>query len=402
MKQRVNTLSKLVLIAFVGLTLSLLLSSFTGPRVEAQRRARSRTRATRPAAPAPMPMTFSHRRKEHQLACDKCHKFPSPNWKDVRKGGDAFADVTQQPEHASCLGCHQQQFFARERPAPRICAVCHVAVSPRDQTRLTFPNPPERFNATKQSQDFVSDFRINFPHDKHLEVVGEMLRGEPAGARFVTASFFAVQKPPEQEKTDPKSCGVCHQTYQPQGKSKDEYVTAPPKNLGESFWLKKGTFKTVPNHSTCFTCHSPDTGIAPAQTDCNACHKLAPQEPAHADFDPKFAAALGVTDGTILQRWRRRASAGAFRHESEMHADQSCTTCHDAAKMNTLDRKTMRVPVAACNVCHITATAADGGALNIEIDKRKANPAFQCTKCHITYGREPIPATHTKAVEAAK
>jgi hypothetical protein len=70
--------------------------------------------------------------------------------------------------------------------------------------------------------------------------------------------------------------------------------------------------------------------------------------------------------------------------------------------MNTLDRKTMRVPVAACNVCHITATAADGGALNIEIDKRKANPAFQCTKCHITYGREPIPATHTKAVEAAK
>jgi Cytochrome c7 and related cytochrome c len=382
MKPRSHTLSKLT-VALLVLLLPPLLFSIAYQRAEAQRRrgpARRRAPAASQAQPR-APLTFSHRLKEHQLACDKCHKFPSPNWKDARKGSDAFADATQQPEHASCLSCHQQQFFARERPAPRICSVCHVAVSPRDQTRLAFPNPPEKFNATKQAQGFVSDFRVGFPHDKHLEVVD------------------ASSAP---EKTDPKSCGVCHQLYQPQGKDKNEYVGTPPKDLGERFWLKKGTFRTIPNHSTCFTCHSQDSGIAPAPNDCNACHKLAPVEPARADFDPKLAAAMGVADGNIWQTWRRRDSSGTFRHEGGAHPDQSCTACHDTAKMNTLDRKTMRVPVESCNVCHITATAADGGALNIEADQRKAKPAFQCTKCHITYGREPMPATHTKAIEAAK
>jgi hypothetical protein len=382
MKRRANTPPKLAAIAVVGLLPLLLLFSVAGQRAEAQRRARPTRRAPAAApAQARAPMTFSHRRKEHQLACDKCHKFPSPNWKVARKGSDAFADVTQQPEHASCLSCHQQQFFARERPQPRICSVCHVGVTPRDQTRLAFPNPPEKFNATGQAQGFVSDFRVGFPHDKHLEVVD-------ASAA--------------QEKTDPKSCAVCHQLYQPQGKDKQEYATAPPKDLGERFWLKKGTFRTIPNHSTCFTCHSQDSGIAPAPNDCNACHKLAPAEPARADFDPKLAAAMGITDATALQTLRRRESSGTFRHEGGAHPDQSCTACHDVAKMNTLERKTMRVPVESCNVCHITATAADGGALNVEMEQRKASPAFQCTKCHITYGREPIPAAHVKAVEAAK
>jgi hypothetical protein len=405
MKRRANALPKLAAIALVGLLPLLLLFSVADQRAEAQRRARS-TRRRAPAAAqaqARAPVTFSHRRKEHQLACDKCHKFPTPNWKEARKGDAAFADVTQQPEHASCLGCHQQQFFARERPAPRICSVCHVAVSPRNQARLPFPNPPENFNATKQAQAFVSDFRVGFPHDKHLEVVGQLMT-EPisVGAQFVTASFHRARQAPAQEKTDPKSCGVCHQLYQPQGKDKEEYVTKPPKDLGERFWLKKGTFRTIPNHATCFTCHSQESGIAPAPNDCNACHKLASVEPARADFDQKLAAAAGIADATALQTLRGRDSSGTFRHEGGAHPDQSCTACHDAAKMNTLDRKTMRVPVEACNVCHITATAADGGVLNIEMDQRKASPAFQCTKCHITYGKEPVPATHVKAVEAAK
>jgi hypothetical protein len=32
----------------------------------------------------------------------------------------------------------------------------------------------------------------------------------------------------------------------PEGTSGDEYATKPPANLGEGFWLKKGTFKSVP------------------------------------------------------------------------------------------------------------------------------------------------------------
>src|SRR6185295_11893937 len=75
-----------------------------------------------------------------KLACNSCHKVPAKNWKDVRKGDAAFADVTDFPEHSTCLNCHREQFFARERPAPSICSNCHIAVTPRDTARWLFPS----------------------------------------------------------------------------------------------------------------------------------------------------------------------------------------------------------------------------------------------------------------------
>src|SRR5205807_2662796 len=85
---------------------------------------------------------FSHQTHvvTQKLACSSCHKVPSKNWKEMRKGDAAFADVTDFPEHSSCLNCHRQQFFARERPAPTICSNCHLAVTPRDTARWLFPS----------------------------------------------------------------------------------------------------------------------------------------------------------------------------------------------------------------------------------------------------------------------
>src|SRR5713226_452482 len=62
---------------------------------------------------------FSHQTHAvaQKLACNPCHKVPSKNWKEVRKGDAAFPDVSDFPEHATCLTCHREQFFARERPA---------------------------------------------------------------------------------------------------------------------------------------------------------------------------------------------------------------------------------------------------------------------------------------------
>jgi hypothetical protein len=399
MTDRAKRLPTLVRIACSCFLLSLTLSLLAWTSADAQRR----TRTQRSAPKAPARQEFAHSRREHQLACDKCHQFPSPNWKEARKADAAFPDVTRQPEHASCLNCHRKQFFARERPQPRICSVCHVAVTPRDQARIHFPNPPEAFDRTERARDFASDFQIGFPHDKHLEIVGGITAPghEPTGGvRFVTASFRpAIAKPQE---SDPKSCMVCHQTYQRQGKGETEYATEPPKDLGERFWLKKGTFKTAPNHATCFTCHSQDSGLAPAPNDCNACHKLVAAQVRTPDFDAKLAASMNIADGTIMRRWRTRYSSGTFPHEGGGHADLSCTTCHDAAKMNTLDAKSTRVSLESCAACHVTATTDDGGVLNFETDKRKTDTAFQCTKCHVTYGRELVPDTHTKALAAAK
>lgn len=343
-----------------------------------------RRTAAKPKAPAAKPNPdFPHNAKAHQIACSNCHKFPSPNWNKVRPEDQAFQDITDYPKHESCVGCHKQLFF-KGRP-PTVCSICHTNPGPRDSSRHPFPNPRELFDKSPKGQKAPdSDFAISFPHDKHVDVV----TGEG--------------NPPYKPAKGEESCWVCHSTYQPAGESPDEYVTKPPANLGDAFWLKKGTFKTTPiGHTVCFTCHSMDSGLTPTPQDCNTCHKLRPQQPP-PDFDPAVAAKMSIADKIMLTQWRHRESAGAFRHEFSVHADLDCSTCHTVATMNTLDVKTKKVPISACAMCHATATLADGGALNYEADQRKKNPAFQCVKCHITYGKLAIPDSHLKALEAAK
>ena len=87
-----------------------------------------------------------------------------------------------------------------------------------------------------------------------------------------------------------------------------------------------------------------------------------------------------------------------------MHPTLSCTSCHNIPTMNTAEPKTLKVAVKSCGGaegCHITATADEGGALNFEIDQRKAKPDFQCTKCHLVFGSQPLPANHVEAIPKA-
>jgi hypothetical protein len=69
--------------------------------------------------------------------------------------------------------------------------------------------------------------------------------------------------------------------------------------------------------------------------------------------------------------------------------------------MNTVEPKTLKVAVKSCGGaegCHVTATTDEGGALNFEIDQRRAKPNFQCTKCHVGFGNQPLPANHVEAI----
>jgi len=174
---------------------------------------------------------FSHRTHvtQQKLACDSCHKLPTDNWKKVRKGDEAFPDVADFPEHTACLNCHRPQFFLRERPAPAICSNCHIAVTPRDSTRWLFPSLGDTNSSTNHVRKVTSEFGVAFPHDKHLDTVGLLRHGSLSPPIFVNALF--------QQKSEvlPKSCPVCHQLYEPQGTSSDEYVTKPPQNLGDNF-----------------------------------------------------------------------------------------------------------------------------------------------------------------------
>ncbi len=403
----------ILIMGFVGFLTPQLISNAVVQRGAAglQREGRPPQRTTKLLAGRKPRMNyswFSHSTHvtQQMLNCDSCHKFPTKNWKEVRKGEAAFADVAEFPEHSSCLDCHRQQFFARERPAPAICSNCHVNVTPRDTSRFLFPSLGDISDPSKQKSDVVREFAINFPHDKHLDVVGLNAPSlMPSRSGFVTVSW--QEKNALMEASEPKSCPVCHQTHQPQGNSVEEYVTKPPKNLGDAFWLKKGTFQTIPNsHTVCFSCHNADLGIAPVPSECNVCHKLgAPPTVLKTDFDPKLAAAISVTDKSVLTMWHRRISSGAFRHEGGEHPNISCVNCHNVPTINTLDMKTLVVPVRSCGGaegCHVTAKTDDGGILNYELDQKKTNPSFVCTKCHISFGKEVVPDTHVAAIQVLK
>ncbi len=367
----------------------------------AQRRSQTRSQKTKlPPKPKVDYARFSHRThvEQQKLACDSCHKFPSKNWKEVRKGDEAFPDVTDFPEHQACLNCHRTQFFARERPAPRICSNCHVAVTPRNTVRHPFPSLGAPFLSSKTGQTFVSEFKVMFPHDKHVDVVGGLRSPSSDERTFALArvSFNHASR----QNAESKSCPVCHETYQPQGKLTDEFVTKPPKDLAdEAFWLKKGAFKTTPTtHAACSGCHSDDAGIAPAPADCAACHKFpsATTQPLR-DFDPKLAATMGITDWFLLRQWSKR-SAGRYRHEFDVHNELGCVSCHNPPTMNTLEEKTL-VTVKACGGsggCHIETNT--DGILNYEIEQKRAKPDFQCVKCHIIMGKNPVPENHVEAI----
>jgi hypothetical protein len=353
------------------------------------------TRTPRKKA-APKPAKFSefpHSAKAHQLECNTCHKFPSPNWNKVRPEKEAFADQTDYPHHETCIKCHKQQFF--KGTPPKVCSICHTNPGPRDSSRHPFPNPRELFDQSPKGKTAQSDFVVGFPHDKHIEIVSA--NRENSGEVFVNASFTRG----ERRLAGEESCKVCHQTMAPQGTSDDEFLTKPPDKLGDEFWLKKGMFKTAPiGHAVCFTCHNADSGISPDQQSCGTCHHLKPPQPP-SDFDPKLAATVGVPTKVMLDAWSIRHSAGKFRHEFMAHVDLECATCHNVLTMNTADPATIKVPVSACATCHATATTDDGGVLNYEMDKRKADPTFQCVKCHIAFGKQPVPESHVTALHEA-
>lgn len=356
-------------------------------------------RKPRKATPTPTPTpppedarfaVFKHQiHLDMEMECSACHKFPTANWDKVRSKETAFPDVTDFPKHESCLDCHREQFFAGKPPA--ICSSCHVNPSPNDGTRHPFPNPREAFDLTARGKSAESQFKVAFPHDKHIEIVSR--NGSGGGALFVNAGFRRMSE---------DSCKVCHQTYRPQGDSDAEFVSPAPKDLGDAFWLKKGTFKSSPiGHANCFTCHSADSGITPAPTDCGTCHRVREPLPA-TDFSKTLAARIPDADKIMLDAWKRRASSATFRHEFFSHADLSCSTCHNVSALNTADIRTKKVPVASCAPCHITATVDDGGVLNAEIESRNKDPKFTCVKCHLSYGGAPVPASHLKAIADQK
>lgn len=328
---------------------------------------------------------FSHTTDGHRKECASCHSFPSSNWKTIRSGDGAFPDVTDFPKHESCLNCHRQQFFSG-RP-PQICSICHQMTSPEGGIRYPFRNPRELYDKGPKASPRESAFAVFFPHDKHVGIVSES--GKPA----LNGVFLSARLGP-----DETSCAVCHSTIGISSDADDGFISAPPKKWGARYWPKAGTLKSSPTgHQQCFTCHTPESGMSPVPADCAVCHKPRGPMP-RSDIDPQLPADIAGFDREMRLISGRRIASGKFRHGFAMHADLPCSTCHAVESIKTLEAEAGRVTIAACVMCHVTGTAADGGGLNTENARRKGDRKFDCSMCHISFGRLPVPESHKLAV----
>lgn len=304
------------------------------------------------------PAEFSHNEKAHKQSCSSCHKLPSSNW---RVAGN-YPNLTDYPNHASCVGCHRQDFFVGNRP--EICTICHVEASPRGKARLRFP-------IRTRSQEFT----LNFPHSVHQDVIASNLRQQDyQPAHFVNASFNAGLKDDNPKFT---SCAICHQT----ASKLPEYTTRKPlqtellsQPISESFTALAEFFKNSPNsHASCFSCHY--QGQKPFATDCASCHTLTSSH----------------FDSNTISRYSLK-----FDHQQKDHNLKECVSCHIRITQNSDLRLLIGadVPILTCS-----SSSCHGDNLKAEITKRTESLAsqniFQCNYCHTSaIGSYQIPITH--------
>jgi hypothetical protein len=309
---------------------------------------------------------FLHSSEKHKsLACNACHKIPT-GWTAKRD----FPDVADFPDHDACVRCHRQQFFTRQSfvgTGPAICTVCHVRAAPREEARFAFGKPNSADQAAKAKAE--RQFTIEFPHDKHQNVIASLRRFHLPDERmaFAHASFTRPDDPP---KANYNNCSICHATNR-----------NVPAALTDSFAPPSGTFKTAPReHSSCFDCHWKSQ--KPINDDCAGCHKP--------------SAAFVSVD------WPARKSA-KFSHEGGKGEHvMECTTCHiNITRASTLRGLTPDVPVTACATCHKDSKKTTYPKIvTIEMEFDEFKKTGNCTYCHTSdVGKKKAPLSHAAAVQ---
>lgn len=314
--------------------------------------------------PAPVRSTridyskFLHTTKQHQESCNTCHKIPTMNWKKAR----GFPDVTDYPGHEACVRCHRAQFFKGAQPV--ICTNCHVRTSPREDARIAFRNPLQ-----------PRQFRIEFPHDKHQDVIAQFDTASPAIAQHSgrRSSFVAFAHRLQNRIVDYNNCSVCHETN-------TKTLPAPEQGWIDSFVPVAGAFKTLPvSHSSCFNCHwknQPPTG-----RECGDCHK------------PNTDEVKGKMPVRISMKFRHEGGGDKQTHLAE------CTTCHiNITKAASVRGLKPDVPITGCTECHNkSGLREDLGKELVELDRNKN---FVCTYCHTSdVGRRDPPPGHYLVAE---
>ena len=378
----------------------------------AQGRARPRAQSRGRRAPRPPSIdysNFSHSSAKHlSRDCASCHlieSFEKP-------------DITDYPDHPSCVECHRPQFFRGARPV--ICSNCHTVTGPRGEARFEFPRKGQ-----------PTEFADVFPHSNHVKATSLIQFKRILGDKATTTA----------------TCQYCHKVD-----TRDFRQTAGVRPA--DFAPGPGTFMTTPtSHATCFQCHWRD-GVdgreqEPLASQCASCHRnaasplqaaLAAAAPtpnaaavsqANASSRAAPAAAAATAPRVIrasAQRppidsgpaWPARVSP-KFAHEIEPHKKRTndegkevpitCLQCHAAARKATtlellrLKENQVQLLTCASTACHTAVSGTAQLRLSVfrELRERGKDAKFDCALCHsppVSTAAE-VPCGHYAAVYAS-
>jgi hypothetical protein len=340
---------------------------------------------------------FSHASASHlKRDCASCHRivsFEQP-------------DLTDFPDHPSCVECHRRQFFSGARPA--ICSNCHTLVSPRGEARFAFPKPGE-----------FDDFADVFPHANHVK----------------TTSLIQFKKVIGEKANTQASCLYCHKV--------DAVKRAGPSLAqgADSFAPPAGTFMTTPtSHATCFQCHWRE-GVEnreqpPLANECARCHRnveaagIAGIVSTNASTSDTASVVANVAPVArqIPAALTSTSRAGLlperivpkFVHELESHKKKlneegkevaiSCLQCHvairKAATLESLRLTENRVGLLTCSssACHTAVSGMAQLKLSVyrELRERAKDAKFDCALCHTPPASlaVEVPCSHYNSVLA--
>jgi hypothetical protein len=248
-----------------------------------------------------------------------------------------------------------------------------MRAAPREEGRFVFGKPNGASQATKPKDE--RQFMVEFPHDKHQNVIASVRPGRPTDNRvnFIRASFFKPQSVDE-KKPDYNNCSICHQ---PNNITNIVPLVRP----ADASAQPNRFFKTMPHaHDTCFNCHWKNQ--KPTSDDCAGCHKPA-------------ATFIGVD-------LPARKSA-MFSHEGGKGEHvMECTTCHiNITRASTLRGLTPDVPITTCATCHKDNKKITYSKITtIEDELAQFKKTSNCGYCHTPdIGKKKPPASHDAAVQ---
>jgi hypothetical protein len=301
-----------------------------------------------------------------KLACASCHKFPTSNWKEVRKADAAFPDVAEFPEHASCLNCHRPQFFARERPVPQICLNCHVKATPNDTSRYPFPSLGEPFRSTPRGAKFVSEFAVFFPEAKHADQ--DLPKTRPPTHDLC----FTCHNQESELAPLPPNCDSCHKLSlkTPIARNQIVFAHAPQQAIDFSqFKHDNRQHARLP----CLLCHrrennSPQPTLPgkAAHAPCAGCHQ---QQFANTSSPICTICHTDVQSGKVKAFPPLQSFDARFDHAK--HASAACSTCHRPNRRGVALSIPARLNAhVTCFSCHTPTAQANGRNIS------------SCSTCH--------------------